>query len=342
MLLHRLVCVALLGASLLPASAGAATTKPAGPPLLSNERQGYAFEFPRVLAQQRLFGIAHGVSLLASACLDVPAEADATSSAYTAWYENQELLIDALRTELAAFYFGPRAEEARWKHVVRALNLREQLGLAADSKELAAACMTLPEALRQPRYDLHALFQLEAALAAMNTAVRAEAESAACMQQLPTEEHGQLQQQYAEWLLREEAALTAARTQMLHYWQSTGTAGTAEAWLQQLGRHYGKPSARRCAQLASWLQTPAAALANSFAPAPAPATAPEVEDHAVSAVILEAPAAVTPEESASADSAAHTAEPQHNPTQGLFDFFMKVFDERPHEDPTAPAHGQPG
>ena len=340
MLLHRLVCAALLGASLLPLASDATTPEQEGPPLVSNERQGYAFEFPRVLAQQRLFGIAHGVSLLATACLDVPTEAAATSDAYTAWYESQELLIDTVRNELAAFYFGPRADEARWKHLVRALNLREQLGLAADSKELAAACMTLPEALRQPRYDLNALFQLEAALAIMGTAMRVETESTVCMTRLPAEESTRLKQRHAEWLLREEASSNAARLQMLHYWQSTATPGTAEGWLNRLRENYAQPPAVRCAALADWLQTPAAVLANSFAPAPAPAAATSSEDHAVMAVNQNPP--VTSAIGEASEETSTLTEAQHNPIQGLFDFLMKVFDERPHENQTAPAHGEPG
>jgi hypothetical protein len=36
------------------------------------KRQGYAFEEPGILIRQRLFGLAHGLSMLAAACLDLP------------------------------------------------------------------------------------------------------------------------------------------------------------------------------------------------------------------------------------------------------------------------------
>lgn len=343
MSLRRLICAALLGQALL---AGAATPAPApeGPPLVSEERQGYAFEFPRVLAQQRLFGIAHGVSLLATACLDVPATANASAGAYTAWYEQQQSIIDEVREELAAFYFGARAHEAKWSHLVRALNLRPKLSLAADSPELAAACASLPEALKQPRYDLAALFKLEATLAAIGIATRADVHITACMARLPAAQNAHLKQQHAEWLTREDAAIQTAHAQLQLNWQDSATRGTAEEWLNKLREHYANPSAERCNNLAGWLQTPAASVTQSFAPAPpivAQAAPAATETHAVSAV----KPVHAPIESASLPPVVtNTPEAQttdSNPIKSLFEFFMKAFDERPHEAQTSP-HGQPG
>ncbi len=343
MSLRRLICAALLGQALL---ASAATPAPASEALqiVSEERQGYAFEFPRVLAQQRLFGIAHGVSLLATACLDVPATADASASAYTAWYEQQQDIITAVREELAVFYFGPRANEAKWSHLVSALNLRPKLSLAPESPELAAACASLPEALKQPRYDLAALFKLEATLAAIGIATRVDAHYTACIGRLPTAESAHLKQQHAEWLTREDAAVQTAHAQLQLHWQDSATRGTAEEWLAKLREHYANPSADRCNSLAGWLQTPAASVTQSFAPAPpvvAQAAPAAAEMHAVSAV-KPVPA---PIESASLPPvAANVPEAEttdSNPIKSLFEFFMKAFDERPHEAQTSP-HGQPG
>src|SRR5690606_26743105 len=181
----------------------AAQADNAAPPLVSDTRLGYAFEFPRVLAEQRLFGIAHGASLLATACLDAPDQADAAADAYTQWYEQQQVQIEMLQSELAEFYFGPRANEASWAQIAATLKLRPAIGLAPDSEQLSAACASLPEALRQPRYDLAALFQLEAALAGMMTAARAEAQTAACSARLPEAERPALAARYAEWQQRE-------------------------------------------------------------------------------------------------------------------------------------------
>lgn len=343
MSLRRLICAALLGQALL-ASAATPATAPEAPPLVSEERQGYAFDFPRVLAEQRLFGIAHGVSLLATACLDVPATADASASAYTAWYEGQQDIIDAVREELAAFYFGPRANETKWSHLVSALNLRPKLSLAADSPELAAACASLPEALKQPRYDLAALFKLEGTLAAIGIATRADVHSTACLTRLPAAESVHLKQQHAEWLAREDAAIQTAHAQLQLHWQDSATRGTAEEWLNKLREHYANPSAERCNNLAGWLQTPAASVAQSFAPAPpvaAQAAPAAAEAHAVSAV----KPVHTPVESASlppvAASAPEAEATDSNPIKSLFEFFMKAFDERPHEA-HPPPHGQPG
>lgn len=359
MRLHRLALAGALCAATLMVHA-----ETAAPPLVSNERQGYAFEFPRVLAEQRLFGVAHGVSLLATACLDSPAEAEAASAAYTHWYEQQQTQIDLLQNELAEFYFGPHAAEASWEHVAETLKLRTSLGLVPDSKELQAACTSFPEALRQPRYDLTALFQLEAALAVMKTAARAESYTAACAARLPEPQRVAVNARYAEWQVREETALATARSQMEIYWQRTATPGKAEDWLKAIQKRYSTPTDIACAELSDWLESKASSLAQSFAPAPvAVVPAPPAGDNAVSAVVDSRPAAATAAPDASSGvppaaapvatpatpavtpdaspvpatpSAADATDSEEGPS--LFDYVMRLFDERPHED----AASQPG
>lgn len=314
------------------------------PPLVSSERLGYAFEFPRVLAEQRLFGIAHGASLLATACLDSPEEADAAGEAYTKWYEQQQEQIELLKSELAEFYFGPRADEARWAHIAATLKLREAIGLAPGSEQLRAACATLPEALLQPRYDLAALFQLEAALAGMVTAARAEAQTSACSARLPEAERPALAARYAAWQAREAEAIANARAQMLQQWQHTATPGDPEAWQKAVHTRYANPPARTCEQLPDWLDNDASSLTQSFAKAPAVASGTadtDVQDNAVTAIAspqLETISALP------ADSAPPEAAPEAMPAEAkspnLFDYLMKLFDERPHEDAAQPAGKQ--
>ena len=334
----------ILIAGMLCGALTAAHADNAAPPLVSNERQGYAFEFPRVLAEQRLFGIAHGVSLLATACLDSPEEADAAAEAYTKWYEAQQDQIALLQTELAEFYFGPLANEATWAHIAATLKLREVIGLAPGSDQLRAACASLPEALLQPRYDLTALFQLEAALAGMMTAARAEAQTDACSARLPETERPALTTRYAAWQEREAEAIANAHAQMLQQWQSTATPGDPEAWQKAIHTRYANPPARTCEQLPEWLDSNASSLTQSFATAPAvaPVTADaEVQDNTVTAIVspqLEEISAVP------SDAAAPEATPEETPTAAkslnLFDYLMTLFEERPHEDAAQPAGKQ--
>jgi hypothetical protein len=340
--LRRIVCAlgGALSGALLYGTPALATDAPA-PQLVSIERQGYAFEYPRVLAEQRLFGVAHGVSLLATACLDAPEQADAAAAAYARWYEQQQQQIAILKDELAAFYFGPHADEADWSHVADALKLRDRLGLAPDSTALKAACGSLPEALRQPRYDLTALFQLEAALAAMATAARAESHIAACAAQLTEAERPALNARYAEWQRREADAITSAQTQMLLYWQNTGTPGKPEDWLKAMKQRYAQPSAAACEKLPEWLGSSASSLSHSFIPAPIIAAPTEPEaDNAVSAVSNTQP------EAAPAEVIAEPAEPAADPIEAavsnLFESLMRLFDERPHEDAALRSDKQPG
>lgn len=361
MRLHRLALAGILCGALFAAHA-----ETSAPPLVSNERQGYAFEFPRVLAEQRLFGVAHGVSLLATACLDSPAESEAASAAYTRWYEQQQTQIDMLKNELAEFYFGAHAPEASWEHVAEALKLRTSLGLAPDSKELQAACASFPNALRQPRYDLTALFQLEAALAAMKTAARAESYTAACAARLPEPQRVGVNTHYAQWQAREAAALAAAQSQMQTYWQSTGTPGKAEDWLKATRKRYSAPTDIACAELSDWLDGATSSLAQSFIPAPVVAAPAQAADNTVSTVtdnrppaavpettplpaaptaaapaIDPTPAAVAPETANAAPAPAVAEKKDGEEGPYLFDYVMRFFDERPHEDAASPAGKQP-
>jgi len=329
-------------AGLLYGALAAAHAETAAPPLVSNERLGYAFEFPRVLAEQRLFGIAHGVSLLATACLDAPDEADAVADAYTQWYEQQQDQIEMLKSELAEFYFGPRAGEASWSHVAATLKLRQAIGLEPGSEKLRAACASLPEALRQPRYDLTALFQLEAALAGMRTAARAEAQAEACSTRLPEAERPALAAHYASWQQREADAIASARAQMLQQWQNTATPGDPDEWQKAVRKRYANPPALACEQLPEWLDGSASSLAQSFASAPAlgPVAADSTEalDNTVTAITsppLESISAIPAEPTVSEGTTA--APPAEAKSPNLFDYLMKLFDERPHEDAAQPA-----
>lgn len=121
------------------------------------ERLGYAFERPEILIRQRLFGLAHGLSLLAASCLDLPEHSATVQYAYAVWHARQAQTIEILALDLAAYYFGPRAAQAQWPDLARALNLKDSIQPSLGSVSLQDACASLPEAITQPRYELDRL-----------------------------------------------------------------------------------------------------------------------------------------------------------------------------------------
>ncbi|MDO8346356.1 MAG: hypothetical protein Q7S85_00500 [Rugosibacter sp.] len=127
---------------------------PAEPLTVLTGRQGYAVERPEILVRQRVFGRAHGVSLLAAACLDLPAQSAAVQDAYAAWHAKQATAIETVVHELSRYYFGERADEAQWPDLARALNLKDDIAPSLGQFTLEVACASLTQVLDKPRYDL--------------------------------------------------------------------------------------------------------------------------------------------------------------------------------------------
>lgn len=150
--------VLFLALALATSQALADQSAPQAPPL-EPVRYGYAADKPDVLLQQRIFGIAHAVHLLYSACLDKAENADAVQQAYDAWHPAQESAVIACYLDLASYHFGEQAPRANWQDVARLFNLKETIYPALGDVSLQDACASFPEALRQPRYDFAA--QLE-------------------------------------------------------------------------------------------------------------------------------------------------------------------------------------
>lgn len=109
---------------------------------------GYAFDRPGVLADQHIWGIAHGARLLALACAQ--AGHGAAAEAWVDWQEREAAQIEVIRAALGQYYF--QRDDVPPAAIAAALGLKETLELPAE--QLAAACATLAEALKQPRYDL--------------------------------------------------------------------------------------------------------------------------------------------------------------------------------------------
>lgn len=110
--------------------------------------QGYAFDHPELLADQLIWGVAHGARLLALACART-GRGDA-AEAWVAWQERERPSILAANRRLGLHYFG--REDAPADAISAALGLANALALPPD--RLAPACASLAEALAQPRYDL--------------------------------------------------------------------------------------------------------------------------------------------------------------------------------------------
>ncbi len=148
------LCLALFGPAL------AADAAPEATPAMTQataellpRHHGYAFEQPQVLLRQRLFGLAHGLSMLAAACLDLPQHSAPIQNAYASWHAKQARSIEVLVLDLSRYYFGERADEANWPDLARALGLNDSILPALGSVPLADACATLPQAISGARYD---------------------------------------------------------------------------------------------------------------------------------------------------------------------------------------------
>lgn len=143
----------LLALPLLAAAPALAGEPESAEPPLTPVKPGYAADNPGILLRQRIFGLAHGVHLLLSGCLDKEANAEVVQPAYDAWHALQRDSLEAVRVMLAEHHFGPRAAEAHWQDIARALGLKETIYPSLGTVSLQEACASLPQALTQPRYD---------------------------------------------------------------------------------------------------------------------------------------------------------------------------------------------
>jgi hypothetical protein len=109
---------------------------------------GYEVDHPELLADQLLWGIAHGVRLLGRACSrqghSIAAEA------WLTWQEREAARIAAYHASLSRHYF--RREDVPPPAIAAAIGLKPEIDAAPD--DLLPACATLKDALQQPRYDL--------------------------------------------------------------------------------------------------------------------------------------------------------------------------------------------
>ncbi len=229
------------------------------PLLTTTVQHGYVFDQPRILTQQRLFGLAHGISLLADRCFDQLAHGEEVREAYAAWHQQQAKTIALAQEELAQYYFGARAGEAAWSDIVVALGLKNELSLKLDASKLKAACATLPQALARYHSDLTAQFHLQAQLNRLTVAAETEAQEETCKGLLPADAASVLDAGIQQWHQAYSETVAQAHQTVEQRWQEVKLEGTLDQWLKQArnsGRH--KATVDHCAELSAWLATPAA------------------------------------------------------------------------------------
>lgn len=235
------------------------------PPPLKPQQAGYAFEQPRVIAQQRIVGRAHGISLLVSACMDRHEHIDAALAAYVPWRESQADVLAQAQAELARHYFGARAGEARWPDLLRALNLKNGLDPAPAAAELAAACATLPQALRRERYDFAAQMRLLASLAEATVGAETELRWRWCRERLAGESRQLLDARYAVWREINEARQQQAESALQQEWPFDAPADSLADWQEMLQRDpLLRSDAAACEAFSEHLKRPQAAVRKAF------------------------------------------------------------------------------
>ncbi len=220
------------------------------------QHHGYALDNPRVLAQQRLFGLAQGVALLDATCVREPAYREALTPAYAEWQERQEATIAASYRDLARYYFHDRALEATESDIARALELKDRLSLKPKSKELNAACDTFAEALHKPHYDLSRQYLGLSLAWRLSEATATEARVAACRARLSAEESARLDEAAILWHQTFATGIEEAKKTLEQRWGDLQLDGTLGEWAAR-AREDGKRSAvpERCTALPRWLLT---------------------------------------------------------------------------------------
>jgi hypothetical protein len=247
----------LFAAFLVAFSGPARADEPSEPPApeVKPVPSGYAFNNPRLLTQQLLWGLVHGVRLLANACRDRP-DGAAAGLAYADWLDREHQRIADAAGDLARHYYGRDAVP------LDALTyaLRLKMALEVPLEEEAVACASFPEALATERYDLDLFFTLRRDAARLMRAEAVRTAVTRCRPKLPAEKLPLLETAVAQWETANGATETLARARF------TGSvAETPEAlrWRQEAGGG-AVPAAVPCDGLAESLASPAFALDGVF------------------------------------------------------------------------------
>jgi hypothetical protein len=239
--------------------------------LTAQRQQAYAFDQPRLLVQQELFGLAHGISLLADACeyRDQQPLAAADKAVLADWQAKQADFLAQMQHELGRFYFGDLAQNQTWpvltskersREIALAMKLPQELDVSGS--KLTAACQSLAQAVQQARYDLAWRFRIERHLAQLQVAANDEARIKQCDALLQTDVAAQqkLAQAATVWRERYQADLDAARSGIKSQWQPSSDAETEKRRSAALQPEPVKVTLTeaQCRKLPDWLGSDAA------------------------------------------------------------------------------------
>jgi hypothetical protein len=212
---------------------------------------------PRILLEQRLFGMAHAIGLLARACTPDPETGPAAHLAYANWHEKQLPVIDRARQELARFYFKDHADTASWSELVTALGLRNELALKPGSRKYRDACATLPAALASYRNDLGSQFTLQQALTRVTVATLTSARAEACLAKLDGDAEKKLKHSLEDWQQRFREDIERSRRDLAAQWHAAGFDSSLDQLIADTRKQAASGSGD-CSRWASWLASPAA------------------------------------------------------------------------------------
>jgi hypothetical protein len=229
-------------------------------PARSQETQqrpiGYEFGKPRLLTQQLLWGLAHGVKLLATACRDEESGAEAIAKAYTEWLDRYRERIDNATRDLSRHYFRQDAVSA--EELIATLHLKTELGLRPD--ELSTACASFVEVIEAPRYDLELFYVLRQDAARVERAEVVRARVAACLKKLAAESVVGLEASFSAWAQANELVESVSRSRLFTH---KGDSADDRQWRHDAGAG-AVPPAVTCEQLAGALTERGYALSNAF------------------------------------------------------------------------------
>jgi hypothetical protein len=235
------------GTTTAPASAEPAPRPPA--------HSGYAFTAPRLLTQQLLWGLVHGVRLLANACRG-SAAGEGVMTSYADWQDRYQLRISSAARELAMYYYGH--PQATLGGLMTALNLRPALDLAPDVLE--PACASFAEAVSARRYNLDLYFAMRRDAARMARAVAIRERVRRCQASLDETRRETLAAAFAEWEVTNGALESVVRARIDNL---VGSEADAQNWLRDAGAGAAPPGVP-CSELALQLNEPTHDLRRAF------------------------------------------------------------------------------
>jgi hypothetical protein len=216
---------------------------------------GYSFGKPRLLTQQLIFGLAHGMGLLAAACRE-EANGATIAEAHERWLNRYRPRIDEARREVSRHYFD--GNEASPEAIGDALHLKSQLG--ERSAELAAACASFTDAIASSRYDLDLFYTLRQDAARVERADAVRSRVARCLKKLTGEPAARLEERFSRWSSANERLEGVARSRVF---MQRGDNADDRLWRLDAGAG-AAPAMVECERLADAIDGPDHSLATVF------------------------------------------------------------------------------